>query len=98
MWGCQQLGGGTTMTNHPSVVGDGDLEWSEHSHGEKFGSWRKQFGSSAGGEKLGCSLNALRRGRRAWPYHYNLANEEAHYVREATGTLRIGREGISVAK
>ena len=24
------------MANHPRVVGDGDLEWSEHSHGEKF--------------------------------------------------------------
>ena len=25
------------MANHPSVVGDGDLEWDEQSHGEKFG-------------------------------------------------------------
>jgi hypothetical protein len=44
------------MANHPRVVGDGDLEWDEHSHGENFGYRRKQLGSSAGGEKLGCSL------------------------------------------
>ena len=80
------------MANHPRVVGDGDLEWSEHSHGENFGSLRKQLGSSAGGEKLGCSLYEVPPGRRAWPYHYHLANEEAIYVLEGSGTLRIGGE------
>src|SRR5918994_6652065 len=98
MWGCQRLGGGTTMANHPRVVGDGDLEWSEHSHGENFGSLRKQLGSSAGGEKLGCSLYEVPPGRRAWPYHYHLANEEAIYVLEGSGTLRIGGEGIWVSE
>jgi uncharacterized cupin superfamily protein len=86
------------MANHPSVVGDGDLEWSEHSHGEKFGSRRKQLGSSAGGEKLGCSLYEVPPGRRAWPYHYHLANEEAIYVLEGSGTLRIGGEEIRVSQ
>jgi uncharacterized cupin superfamily protein len=86
------------MANHPSVVGDGDLEWSEHSRGEKFGSRRKQLGSSAGGEKLGCSLYEVPPGRRAWPYHYHLANEEAIYVLEGSGTLRIGGEEIGVSR
>jgi uncharacterized cupin superfamily protein len=72
--------------------------WSEHSHGEKFGSRRKQLGSSAGGEKLGCSLYEVPPGRRAWPYHYHLANEEAIYVLEGSGTLRIGGEEIRVSK
>ncbi len=44
------------MANHPSVVGDGDLEWDEQSHGEKFGYRRKQLSRAAGDEKLGCSL------------------------------------------
>jgi hypothetical protein len=86
------------MTNHPRVVGDGDLEWSEHSHGEKFAYRRKQLGSSAGGEMLGCSLYEVPPGRRAWPYHYHLANEEAIYVLESSGTLRIGGEEISVSQ
>ena len=59
---------------------------------------RKQLGSSAGGEKLGCSLYEVPPGRRAWPYHYHLANEEAIYVLEGSGTLRIGREEIGVSK
>ena len=65
------------MANHPSVVGDGNLEWDEQSQGEKFGYRRKQLSWAAGGEKLGCSLYEVPPGRRAWPYHYHLANEEA---------------------
>jgi uncharacterized cupin superfamily protein len=86
------------MTNHPSVVGDGDLEWNEQSHGEKFGYRRKQLGSAAHSEKLGCSLYEVPPGRRAWPYHYHLANEEAIYVLEGSGTLRIGGEEIRVSE
>jgi mannose-6-phosphate isomerase-like protein (cupin superfamily) len=36
--------------------------------------------------------------RRAWPYHYHLANEEAIYVLEGSGTLRIGGEEIRVSQ
>jgi uncharacterized cupin superfamily protein len=86
------------MANHPSVVGDGDLEWGEHSHGEKFGYRRKQLSRAAGGEKLGCSLYEVPAGRRAWPYHYHLANEEAMYVLEGSGTLRIGGDEIRISK
>jgi hypothetical protein len=50
------------MANHPRVVGEGDLEWSEHSHGENFGSRRKHLGSSAGGEKLGVASTRCCRG------------------------------------
>jgi uncharacterized cupin superfamily protein len=38
------------------------------------------------------------RGRRARPYHYHLANEEAVYVLEGSGTLRIGGEEIQVSE
>jgi hypothetical protein len=65
------------MADYPNVVGDRDVEWSEQYHGEKFGYRRKSLGSAAGGEKLGCSLYEVPPGRRAWPYHYHLANEEA---------------------
>ena len=37
-------------------------------------------------------------GCRAWPYHYHLANEEAVYVLEGSGTLRIGGEEISISE
>jgi uncharacterized cupin superfamily protein len=86
------------MVDRPSVVSDGDLEWDEQSHGEKFGYRRKQLGSAAGGQKLGCSLYEVPPGCRAWPYHYHLANEEAIYVLGGSGTLRIGGEEVLVSE
>jgi hypothetical protein len=55
------------MANHPNVVGDGDLEWSEQHQGEKFGYRRKQLSRAADSEKLGCSLYEVPPGRRANP-------------------------------
>jgi uncharacterized cupin superfamily protein len=86
------------MADHPNVVGYQDAEWSEQSYGEKFGYRRKPLGSAAGGEKLGCSLYEVPPGRRAWPYHYHLANEEAIYVLEGSGTLRIGEEELPISE
>jgi uncharacterized cupin superfamily protein len=85
------------VPNRPSnVVGEGDLGWSEQAHGKKFGHRRKQLGSVAGGQRLGCSLYEVPPGRTAFPRHYHLANEEAIYVLEGSGTLRIGQEGEEV--
>ncbi len=86
------------MREHPNVVNEQDLEWGEQSHGEKFGYRRKQLSSAAAGEKLGCSLYEVPPGRRAWPYHYHLANEEAIYVLEGAGTLRIGEKEVEISK
>jgi uncharacterized cupin superfamily protein len=86
------------MVDRPNVVGDGDLEWEDQSHGERFGYRRKQLGLAAGGEKLGCSLYEVLLGRRAFPYHYHLANEEAIYVLEGSGILRLGGEEVRVSK
>jgi uncharacterized cupin superfamily protein len=86
------------MGDHHNVVGDQDVQWSEQYHGEKFGYRRKSLGSAAGGEKLGCSLFEVPPGRRAWPYHYHLANEEAIYVLEGSGMLRVGEEEVPVSQ
>jgi uncharacterized cupin superfamily protein len=75
-----------------NVVSEAELGWSERLHGERFGHRRKQLGSAAGGRRLGCSLYEVPPGRAAFPRHYHLANEEAIYVLEGSGTLRIGRE------
>src|SRR5215204_3433434 len=87
------------VENRPSnVASEGDLGWSEQADGDKFGYRRKQLGSSAGGEKLGCSLYEVPPGRRAWPYHYHLANEEAIYVLEGSGTLRLGEREVALSR
>jgi uncharacterized cupin superfamily protein len=85
------------MARKPSVVNVNDIEWGEQSHGHRFGHRRKQLGSAAGAERLGCSLYEIPPGRRAWPYHYHLANEEAIYVLEGSGTLRMGGEQVEIS-
>lgn len=82
----------------PNVTNEDELRWAEHSHGEKFGYRRKSLGSAAGGEKLGCSLYEVEPGKRAWPYHYHGANEEAIYVLKGSGTLRVGDEEVPLGK
>ncbi len=84
--------------HHDNVVSTGDLEWGEQSRGERFGFKRKQPSPAAGGRKLGCSLYEVPPGRRAWPYHYHLANEEAIYVLQGRGTLRIGGEEVEISE
>lgn len=87
------------MPDHRNnIVGENDLEWGEMSHGEKFGYRRKSLSLATGGEKLGCSLYEVEPGRRAWPFHYHAANEEAIYVLEGSGTLRLGEEEVEISK
>ena len=83
---------------HPNVINERELEWTEQSHGETFSFLRKQLGSATGGEKLGCSLYEVPPGRRAWPRHYHLANEEAIYILRGSGRLRIGDEEVMVSE
>lgn len=40
----------------PNVTNKDELQWAEHSHGDRFGYRRKSLSSATGGEKLGCSL------------------------------------------
>jgi uncharacterized cupin superfamily protein len=81
------------MADKSHIVNEDAIPWSEESRGDKYGWKRRQLGAAAGGEKLGCSLYEIPPGRRSWPYHFHGANEEAIYVLEGEGTLRLdGRE------
>lgn len=86
------------MANHAMVVNERDVEWVEDSRGERFGYRRKSLGKATGGEKLGCSLYEVPPGKRAWPRHCHLANEEAIFILGGSGTLRLGDEEIPVSK
>jgi len=72
------------------IVNESALDWDEKSHGADFHIRRKQLAAAAGGEKLGCSLYELPPGKKSWPYHYHTGNEEAIFVLDGEGTLRIG--------
>lgn len=86
------------MSRHPNVINVDQLEWTEQSHGTRFQVRRKQLRGAAGGKKLGCSLYELPPGCQSWPYHYHYANEEAIYVLEGNGTLRLAGEEVAISQ
>lgn len=62
---------------------------------ENGGRW-KRLGREAGGERLGCTLEEIAPGERPAQYHYHTGNEEALYVLDGEGTLKMpgGEFGI----
>ena len=84
------------MNSHHAIVHERDVEWNERAHGERIGFRRKLLGLATGAQKLGCGLFEVAPGKRAWPFHYHFANEEAVYILEGYGTLRLGAEEFQV--
>lgn len=70
------------------------MDWTEMGHGEKFLHHRKTltpYGESYM-PKLGVTLYRLEPGKRAFPFHRHLANDEAILVTKGAGVLRYGAE------
>ena len=65
-----------------------DVEWTAYDRGE-IAFRRKELSNAVGGDQLGCSLYELEPGTRSWPYHYHTANEEALFVLDGKGTVRL---------
>ncbi|MDP9152350.1 MAG: cupin domain-containing protein [Myxococcota bacterium] len=61
-----------------------------------FGFRRRRLGPAAGARALGCSHLELPPGKTAFPFHFHSAIEEAIYVLEGTGTLRVGQDKVEV--
>jgi uncharacterized cupin superfamily protein len=78
------------------VVNVEDGEWTEVGNGRTYVARRKQLGAAAGGRKLGCSLYELPPGKRPFPYHLHHVNEEAIYVLDGEGTLRLAGEEVAI--
>lgn len=72
-------------------VNESALEWTELDRGEtRFR--RKQLSEAADGDSLGCSLYELPPGHKSWPFHYHTANEEAIYVLDGAGQIRLAED------
>jgi len=82
---------------HPNIVNLSEIEPKPGiSAGTKIGYHGRRLGTAAGGRGLGCSWYELEPGKTAFPFHYHCANEEAIYVLEGAGTLRIGEERVPI--
>ncbi len=86
-----------TERRHPCVIHVSEAPPSTHEKGKRFGFTKKSLGLSTGATGVGCSWYEVPPGRTAYPMHYHCATQEAIFVLEGEGTLRIGQEKVAVA-
>lgn len=80
---------------HPKVVNIEEVSPRVEKRGNFVYSARR-LGPEAGGRSLGCSYFELPAGKTAFPNHFHSSVEEALYILEGAGTLRIGTEQTGV--
>ena len=75
---------------HPNVVNISEAEGTQLEKGTRFGFSAKFLAASTGAKSIGASWYELPPGRAAYPAHYHCVNEEALFVLEGEGAVRIG--------
>lgn len=86
----------TTERRHPHVANLDEVEAVNESKGTKFGYKEHILGPAVGSAQLGCTHYEIAPGRAAFPFHWHSAMEEAAFVLEGAGTLRIGDKRVPV--
>jgi uncharacterized cupin superfamily protein len=82
---------------HPNVSNADEIPWADGPrHGTRFASRYKPLAATSGGRRIGASLYELDPGKRAYPMHAHAANEEAAYILDGAGTVRIGDREVPV--
>ena len=81
---------------HPRVANLSEVEVKRVEHGKRFASSSKWLAGATGARAIGCTWYEVAPGLTAWPYHYHCANEEAVFILEGRGTVRLGEERIEV--
>jgi uncharacterized cupin superfamily protein len=78
-----------------NIVNSNNLDWEGDENGD-FGFFEKSLSGATCNEKLGTALYKIMPGKKAFPYHYHHANEEAVYVLEGQGTVRINNKLLPI--
>lgn len=86
----------SSTRRHPNVVNLDELAVPEPFGQGQLQSLNAPVARAAGGQQLGASHYTLAPGCAAFPHHWHGANEEALFVLEGTGTLRIGEAEVVV--
>jgi uncharacterized cupin superfamily protein len=81
---------------HPNIANIDDVEARVETKADKFGFTAKRLGPLVGARTLGASYFEIHPGRQAFPHHFHTANEEAVFVLEGQGLVRIGQEEIEI--
>jgi len=67
-----------------------DVPWEDFSHGERFKVRFKQLGEFGGCSHVGVCMEVLDAGKRAYPAHYHMLEEEHLMILEGSLTLHLG--------
>ncbi|HEV8320548.1 MAG TPA: cupin domain-containing protein [Myxococcota bacterium] len=81
---------------HPQLVNVAEVEGFSRSKGTRFGFAAKFLGRATGAQGIGCTWYEVPPGRTAFPRHYHCVNEEALFVLEGEGSLRLGERTLPV--
>jgi uncharacterized cupin superfamily protein len=72
------------------IVNIDALEYRPWEHGERFAARIGDVAAKIGAQKLGYNVTVVPPGRRAFPAHSHVVNEEMFFVIEGEGELRVG--------
>src|SRR5256885_14678320 len=78
----------------PNVVNLSEVEPETRLKGSKFGATVKWLTPQTSARGVGCGWHEVEPGRAAYPTHFHCANEEAIFILEGEGTLRIGADTV----
>lgn len=81
---------------HPNVVHSSEVEPLARESGKRMAFRFFPLGSPAGARQLGASLYEIAPGQVPFPCHFHCANEEAMFVLEGRGHVRIGEAKVAV--
>lgn len=84
------------MRRHPHIINVDEAEGDERLTGTRFGWKYRALADLAGARALGASWYEIPPGRAPYPYHYHCVNEEAMYVLEGEGQVRIGGDTVAI--
>lgn len=65
-----------------------DLDYQPRQNGSKFAAQIAPIATLIGANKLGYNITIVPVGKKAYPYHAHLVNEEMFFILEGEGTLR----------
>ena len=72
--------------------------WNESEHGDKYQRSHLALTSMSDGHGIGCGAYRVKPGKRAFPKHAHVANDEALFIISGSGALTIGDDTVAVAE
>ena len=81
---------------HPNIANVDEIPATEATKGTRYALERRSLAREAGGRDLGCTWYRVPAGKTAVPHHYHCLTEEAIFILEGEGTLRLGDDQLPV--